>query len=87
MSDGQPSETENAERAVSEPSLDDAAASPGRSLGSKSERAGEAEREMLRRRVLLDRFWGSAKDFWSLTSGDRLAWPLTAGVSPSSSLP
>jgi putative ATP-binding cassette transporter len=40
----------------------------------------EAEKEKLRRRALLGRFWSAAKGFWSPQQGDRLAWPLTIGI-------
>jgi len=62
-----------------EKSLDDTAAEP-ESAATDQHPAAEAEREKLRRRALLGRFWSAAKGFWGPRHGDRLAWPLTIGV-------
>jgi vitamin B12/bleomycin/antimicrobial peptide transport system ATP-binding/permease protein len=40
---------------------------------------GDDNPEIAKRRYLLWRFWHSARAFWS-GAGDRLAWPLSAGV-------
>ena len=62
-----------------EKSLDDTAAEPESPVADQYP-AAEAEREKLRRRALLGRFWSAAKGFWNPRNGDRLAWPLTIAV-------
>ncbi|MGE3989808.1 ABC transporter ATP-binding protein/permease [Pseudorhodoplanes sp.] len=66
--------------AAPEKSLDDSAAEPEAPAQPDSDAEDEAEKEKLRRRALLGRFWASAKGFWSPRQGDRLAWPLTIGI-------
>lgn len=39
-----------------------------------------ADQEKLRKKYLLQRFWHTAKGFWSRQRGDRLAWLLTASL-------
>jgi putative ATP-binding cassette transporter len=68
------------EESNQEKSLDDTAAEPQEPAETESDPDDEAEKERLRRRALLGRFWSSAKEFWSPRHGDRLAWPLTIGV-------
>ncbi|HWV40633.1 ABC transporter ATP-binding protein/permease [Pseudorhodoplanes sp.] len=65
---------------ASDVSLDDAAAEPEAPVSPDSDTDAEAEKEKLRRRALLGRFWSSARGFWNPREGDRLAWPLTIGV-------
>ncbi len=65
---------------AAEKSLDDTAAEPEEPAETGSDPDDEAEKERLRRRALLGRFWSAAKRFWSPGQGDRLAWPLTIGI-------
>ena len=41
------------------------------------DRVAAADQEKLRKKYLLQRFWHTAKGFWSRQRGDRLAWLLT----------
>ncbi len=63
-----------------EKSLDDTAAEPEEPPIADASADDEAEKEKLRRRALLGRFWSAARGFWSPGKGDRLAWPLTIGI-------
>jgi putative ATP-binding cassette transporter len=42
--------------------------------------AAKGDQEKLRKKYLLQRFWHTAKGFWSRQRGDRLAWVLTFGL-------
>jgi vitamin B12/bleomycin/antimicrobial peptide transport system ATP-binding/permease protein len=44
---------------------------------SSVDEAEQADQEKLRKKYLLQRFWHTAKGFWSRHRGDRLAWLLT----------
>ena len=62
-----------------EPSLDDAASQPEDARSAAEVSATEAERDALRKRYLLRRFWDAARGFWG-KSGDRLAWVLVIAL-------
>ncbi len=66
---------------VKKPSIDDAVE---KDISKPEQEAFEAftrgEEEKLRKKYLLQRFWHTAKGFWSRHRGDRLAWLLTISL-------
>jgi putative ATP-binding cassette transporter len=66
---------------LKKPSIDDAVE---KDISKEEQEAFEAftrgDEEKLRKKYLLQRFWHTAKGFWSRHRGDRLAWVLTLSL-------
>ncbi len=71
-------DTDTAE--VPKPSIDDIPEKEATAETAALDAFARGDEENLRKKYLLQRFWHTARGFWSRQRGDRLAWLLTFGL-------